>query len=250
MTDDGLQWITTAHLAAQGYRSGGPELDFGANWGEHHTVRVSFAPHAERPDGYLYAHDRSTDRVAVLCPATTAGAVDQAWNMVLGDPPMSDGHLLLADILNERSLRPASAEALWRHCLVRELDARSAFDAVAAEPNARLGTAAAVVLAMAARASAEQLHIDAIGSACEQLPVVVRYQVQDRSPWSGRVAASDVAAAADVVSDLRDQFARRGRVLHATSVSAGHVVVDAERVPALAELGLRRAHGAGLAPSL
>jgi hypothetical protein len=45
------RWLPAPEMRAMGFVPGGPEIDCGMRWGEGGTVRVSFAPHSDRPGG-------------------------------------------------------------------------------------------------------------------------------------------------------------------------------------------------------
>jgi hypothetical protein len=236
-------------LESQGYAPGGPELDLGSNWGESHTVRVSYAPYAGRDDGFVYAYDRDRDLATVLCTATTVDAAQQAWQLVVSDPPLTDGHLLLADILKERQLSPSSARTLWRHCLERELQARAAYDGLPQHATGRMASAQAVVVAEAARVSSEDLSIGSVSTDASQ-PFVGRYRSVERAAWSGRVAAADLHDLADQLHEARALLAEHGRRLQPTSVTHGNGIVAAARVPELADLVDVPRRELGITPTL
>lgn len=231
-TSDTLTWITADELCALGFAPGGPETDLGMRWGSSATIRASYAPHIDRSGGYLYAHDPSTDRYALLCPETTRDAVDSAWRLVLESPDLEDGHLALADIVDgERSLRSAHARALWLHCVEQEFTARRDYDTVKQDPTLRVDAARTVVISESARCAAEQLLHDACVASGAVEPVSIRYRIPTWPHWSGRVTAPELSAGVSDLIEVRAAARRAGYQAQATSVTHGHSVVSAARVP-------------------
>ena len=92
------RWLSAEQMRAMGFTPGGPEIDYGTTWGERHDVRVSFAPHRDRGDGYLYAHDPGTDRYLILAAQTTPALVEPVWLELLERTASPDGYLALAGL--------------------------------------------------------------------------------------------------------------------------------------------------------
>jgi hypothetical protein len=227
-------------LRALGFEPGGPEIDFGMRWGEQQCVRVSFAPYAERDDGYLYAYDRASDRYLVLAEHTTAQAVDAAWRELNACTTAPDAYLALV-ALDEQPLPIDQAQALLLHCVDREFSAYRDFIQTSNDAPVRVDAAHAVVVQRAARAAAEQILRESVSATRpESAPVIVRYRITEESNWTGRVAALDLDSAAEILRRI-DQLGReRDLSIQATSASQGNATVAADRVP---ELGFARTHG-------
>jgi hypothetical protein len=229
-------WMSADELRAIGFQPGGPETDYGMRWGEQHDVRVSFAPYGDRTGGYLYAYQRSDDRYLLLATNVTPDRVDAAWHELTACTSSPDGYLALAALDDhEMPMPPRTARALLMHCVEREFDAYRTFADAGPDQALRFEAASAVVIQRTARVSAERLLIDGARAANSgDGPVVVRYRILEEKGWTGRVAGADLAAAAAGTKEILELAAQRQLTLQATSVTHGHAVVAAPRVPELA----------------
>src|SRR5437868_10082516 len=90
------RWMAVGEMHALGFDQVTPEIDYGTSWGEQGQVRVSFAPHADRDGGFLYAYDRAADRYLVLAGQTTPDQVEGVWRELLDRMSMPDGYLVLS----------------------------------------------------------------------------------------------------------------------------------------------------------
>lgn len=226
-------WTTAEELSALGFSPAGPEIDYGMRWGEHHCVRVSYAPHADQPDGYLYAHDRASDRYLLLAAHTTPQAVDAAWRELNACTTAPDAYVALA-ALDEQPLPLDQAQALWLHCVDREFKAYRDFAETSSDAPVRVDAAHAVVVQRSARTAAEQILLESASAADPSTaPVVVRYRITDETGWAGRIAATDLSGASENMRKI-DQLGRQhGLTVQATSATQGNATVAAARVPEL-----------------
>jgi hypothetical protein len=232
-------WMPAQELRALGFEPAGPEIDYGMRWGEQQCVRVSYAPHAERNDGYLYAYDRVSDRYLLLATHTTPQTVDAAWRELNACTTAPDAYLALA-ALDEQPLPIDQAQALLLHCVAREFSAYRDFAEASNDAPVRVDAAHAVVVQRSARAAAEQILLESISAARpEAAPVIVRYRITEESSWTGRVAGLDLNSVAQILRQV-DQLGRQHDLsVQATSVTQGNATVAAARVP---ELGFACTH--------
>ena len=229
------RWLSAEQMRAMGFTPTAPEIDYGTTWGERHDVRVFFAPHRDRDDGYLYAHDPSTDRYLILAAHTTPAQVEDVWRELLERTASPDGYLALAvlDHGEDELMRPDQARALLWHCLGRELDARRRF--TLALPAGRPEAASAVVIERSARVGAQRLLLGTLARhTADAGPVVVRYRMLGDPDWTGRLAAASLPAAAREARQLLDLARERGFEPQATSVTQNWTTRSAARVPELA----------------
>lgn len=229
-----LGWMPAEELQARGFAPGGPEIDYGMRWGETRGIRVSFAPYADRDGGYLYAQECGSGRCLLLATNTTADRVDAAWRELTAVTAEPDGYLALA-ALNEQPLSLDRARELLDDCVAREMGAYRSFVDIDTDGRARFDAAHAVVVQRAARVSAEDLLIDAVHAAGDELgPVVVRYRILDESCWTGRAAGTTLGAAAEQTRSILHTADEHRLKLQATSVTQGNTTISAVRVPELA----------------
>jgi hypothetical protein len=234
--EEAPRWLPTGELRALGYVPGGPETDYGLRWGESEDVRVSFAPHRNRPGGFLYAHDPRTDRCLLLAAQTTREQVDTAWHQLITESTAPDGYLALAALDQPpAAMSNEQARELLLHCLDRELRAYHQFvTADVCEPT-RFATAFTAVVHRATRVSAEQLLIEAARDQSPGTgPVIVRYRLLDEPGWTGRVAGPDLPAAVATTEHAVHLADRHHVTMQATSVTHGQTTLAAARVPELA----------------
>jgi hypothetical protein len=229
-------WMPADAFAASGYTHVRPELDFGMRWGEHETIRVSFAPFAERPGGYLYAYNRSTDQYLLLAPHTTASQVDNAWQEISDATASPDAYLAFASLDHGPGpMNLGAAQDLFVDCFEREVDAYRSYVSGATDGPARFDAAFNVIVQRSARVSSERLVLEAAHAASgDDWPVVVGYRILDETGWSGRLAGNDLDDACRVTSRAVDIADQHQLALQATSVSRGHTTLSAARVPELA----------------
>lgn len=227
------QWMPAEAMRAQDFTPAGPEIDYGMRWGENRDVRVSYAPYADRNDGFLYAHDKGTDRYLLLAAHTTPDSVQAAWRELIGCTSAPDAYLALA-ALDEQPLPEHHARALLLHCVDREFAAYRAFTATGVDAPVRVETAHAVVVQRSARVAAEQVLVDSARAAAPDTgPVVVRYRIPEDRGWVGRVAGPDLESAAAGMRRIHDLSQRHDVGVQATSVSQAQATVAAARVPQL-----------------
>lgn len=229
------RWLPGDALAAMGFRSGGPETDYGMRWGEGGTVRVSYAPHPDQAGGYLYAHDAAADRYLVLARHTSADQVDAAWEEITARTSSPEGYLAFAALDQQtQPLHPKHAEALLWHCLDRELSTYRDIDR-APDGRAHFDAAHTLITYRSARVSAEHLLEEAVRAKLGGAePVVVRYRILGRPDSTGRLYADDLTSAGAHTKKVLDLVHSHGLTAQATSVTHGHAAVAATRVPELA----------------
>jgi hypothetical protein len=227
------RWLSAAEFHGLGFEPTRPEIDFGMTWGDHHQVRVSFAPYGDGEDGFLYAYDRSADRYLLLAAHTQADRVQAVWHELLERTAAPDGYLAFAVLdHHDNSMRPDQARSLYWHCVGREFEARAKFAMVGADE--RFGAANAVVIERTAREAAEQLLLGAIAAGYPGTnPVAARYRVLDQHAWTGYVIAQSVPAAAQETQRLINVAARHGFRPQLTAVTQGWTTVSADRIPEL-----------------
>lgn len=232
-------WIDADQLRAEGFVPTGPERDYGMRWGETHAIRVSWAPREDA--GFLYAHNRETDKYLLLADRTTPEQVDGAWRELLRLDGLPDAYLAFAGLQQPIEPLPVSeATQLLRHCVEREMNAYRTFADAPSDEPVRMNASVGVVVARAARVAAEQLQIEAIHEAAvDQEPVIIRYWINGRTEWSGRIAGESLSAATCEARYLQQAAERYGLAVQATSVSRGHSVIAAPRVPELAFIAPR-----------
>jgi hypothetical protein len=225
-------WMPADRMRDLGFTPAGPETDYGMQWGENRAVRVSYAPHADRDDGFVYAYDGKSERYLVLAPHTTPEAVQAAWRLT-DCTSAPDAYVALA-ALGEQPVALEQARALLLHCVDRELAAYRDFTATGLDGPVRVDAAHAVVVQRSARVSAEEILVDSAKAANPDVaPILIRYRITDDNGWIGRVAGVDLDSA---LADLRcvDELARQHDLTAlATSVNRGHTRVAAARVPEL-----------------
>lgn len=233
-------WLPGDALAALGFTPGGPETDYGMRWGEEHNVRVSFAPHLDREDGFLYARNAVTGRYLLLARHTTVNQAQAAWEEISARTTSPDGYLAFASLDQPNlPLHPKHARALLWHCLDRELGAYRDIDR-APDGRAHFDATHTLITYRSARVSAENLLHEAIRSDRPGAdPVVVRYRIPGRPESTGRLYADDVNAAGREARRLLNLVQRHGLEAQATSVTHGHAAVAASRVPELAFAAVR-----------
>jgi len=242
------RWLPPAELRAAGFIPGGPEIDYGMNWGDSGAVRVSYAPRAGEGPGFLYAHDSRADRYLLLAPATTERQVDAAWRELQPFLGVPDAYLALASVAHRELPMPVDrARDLLVHCVDRELAVLRDLRAADIEAPTGFETARALMIQRSARVSAEQLLRDAASVDAE--PVLVRYRVPQDRTWSGVIADISVDRAAATTRAIADLAGQRGVEVQATSVTHGWSTIAAARVPQL-EFAARRQAVAIDAPQL
>ena len=226
-------WMPAEELKDLGFTPGGPEIDYGMRWGEQQCVRVSYAPHIEHDDGYLYAYDGAIDRYLVLAAHTTPHAVEAAWRELTACTSAPDAYLAFA-ALDEQPLPMDQAHDLLLHCVDREFSAYRNFSESIIDAPVRFDAAHAVVVQRAARVAAEQILVASVSVAKpEDAPVVIRYRITDENSWAGRVAGPDLESTADTLRSIDQLGQQHGLTVQATSVTQGHATVAAARVPEL-----------------
>jgi hypothetical protein len=245
------RWLAADEMRALGFVPGGPEVDFGLRWGERKNIRVSFAPLEGSASGYLYAHDPTLDRYLLLAARTTVDQVDAAWCELLACSASPDGYLALAALdLPDEQVPSELAQQLLLHCVDGEMAAHQDFITSGVDEPVRFDAAYALVVQRSARVAAEDLQIAAVRSANPGSdPVVVRYRVLGESRWTGRIAANCLGSAAEGARQIQEVADRHGLEVQATSVTHGHSVVAAARVPDLGSIA-QRAEIPGSAPRL
>lgn len=228
-------WITSDEMRVRGFTATGPEIDYGMRWGDRYNIRVRYVPVGDGTDGYLYAHDRETDRCLVLTERTTLDRYVAAWNELRDLTSSPDAYLVFASLARPLAPLPiVKADDLLRHCLDREMAAYRAFSVAPADEMPQLEFAHALIVERSARVAAEQLQIESARAIAEDNePVVIRYRIEDRSPWNGRVAGQTLDAAVGNARQLQHVAGSHQLTVRATSVSHGHTVVAAPRVPEL-----------------
>jgi hypothetical protein len=241
------RWLPSAQFRAMGFEPGGPEIDCGMRWGDARTVRVSFAPYGGRDDGFLYAHDPSTDRDLLLVAHATLEQVDAAWRELNGTTASTDGYLALASLVQDGTSEPMTlrdAQALLSHCLDREFTAYERYVTGAGDAPTRFDAGFGVIVQRSARVAAEDLLLDTARAASPDAePVVVRYRLLDEPGWSGRIAGSDLESACTVTSHAIAVAGRHELKLQPTSLTHGNTTVAAARVPELAFATMPRRPG-------
>jgi hypothetical protein len=244
-------WLPAAEFGTLGFVPGGPETDYGMRWGEREDIRVSFAPHRDRPGGFLYAHDPRTDRFLLLVADTTRQQVDTAWRQLLGETKAPHAYLALGAL--DRPATPMSndqARELLLHCLDGELRAYHQFTTADSSEPTHFANAFTAVVQRSARVSAEQLLIAAArAESPDNTPVVVRYRLLDEPGWTGRVAGPDLTTAVATTEHAIHLADRHHLSLQATSLTHGQTTLAAARVPELAFAAPRPSLAVG-APNL
>jgi hypothetical protein len=201
-------------------------MDFGMRWGPRHDIRVSYAPYrdaAHAGRGFLYAHQPSTDRYAMLHPDTTAEHVDTAWTAALRTRPAgTEPSDFLAFGRSIDAAGPGTAtdraRATMLRCLQHELDSR---DQLAATGTAlRADLARQVVIARSARMASEDVLRRTVRTVLDtgQQPVTLGYRIEGRPPIHGTIAAVDLDAALTAVLDVRHLAEQRRLDARVTSI--------------------------------
>jgi hypothetical protein len=122
---------------------------------------------------------------------------------------------------------------MWLHCLEKEFSARREYDTVKHDPARRVDAAQAVVVSESARCSAEQLLYDSYVANGAEEPMTIRYRIPTWPQWTGRVPAPELTAGISDLLEVRSAARSAGYEAQATSLSHGHDVVSAGRVPEL-----------------
>ena len=231
-SENGRLWMTSSAMRAAGFTPSGPEIDFGMRWGEHGTVRVSFAPVEAHGRGFLYAYDSGANRYLVLAPATTERQVEKARRELQPYLDVPEAYLALTAVAHrEAPMSIEHARDLLVHCVDRELAALSSVRSAAANTPVDFEAARALIVQRSARIAAESLLRDSAGSEAE--PVVVRYRIPQDRTWSGQIAERTVDRAAELTHRVSEVAEQRGLQLQATSVAHGWSTIAATRVPQL-----------------
>ena len=219
-------------MRAAGFTPFGPEIDFGMRWGEHGTVRISFAPVEAHGRGFLYAYDSRADRYLVLASATTERQVEAAWRELQPFLDVPEAYLAFAAVAHrEAPMSIEHARDLLVHCVDRELAALSSVRSAAADTPVDFEAARALIVQRSARVAAENLLRESAGAEAE--PVVVRYRIPQDRTWSGQIAERTVDRAVELTRRVSELAEQRGLQLQATSVAHGWSTVAATRVPQL-----------------
>ena len=236
------RWQTADAFAASGWSRVRPEVDFGTRWGESETIRVSFAPFADRPGGFVYAFNRSTDQYLLLAPHTTVNQVEAVWRDLHQHTAAPDAYLLFTVLDHGPGpMNLGTAQEVFLDCLDRELGAyRNYIDGSGSGPE-RFDAAFQVIVARSARASSEQVLLEAAEATSQDgAPVVVAYRLLGETGWSGRLAGADLEDARSTTRRAFEIAERRMLAFQATSVSHGHTTLSAVRVPGLSFAAVNR----------
>ena len=219
-------WIPADAWAARGLHEHGPEMDFGMRWGPRHDIRVTYAPYrdlAHAGRGFLYAHQPSTDRYAMLHPDTTAEHVDTAWTATLrtraAGTELTDFAAFGQSIDAAGPGTPTDrARATMLRCLQHELDSRDQLATTG--PALRADLARQAVIARSARMASEDVLRRTVRTELDTAhqPVTLGYRIQGRPPIHGTIAAVDLDAALTAVLDVRQLAEQRRLDTSVTSI--------------------------------